>query len=584
MLGNAIRSQTWKAGAAALAAASICYALICAVSSRFNLTPVDDAFISLRYAANWAGGDGLSFNPGERVEGYTNFLLVLLETIAIRCGVDPIQFMTNVGRCSLACLAGVLAVFISRCVLPGRNLLSLAAAIVIALNPVLVCWAHSGLESCLFALLVLLSVVLIINPAGKARATLSAICLILAAMTRPEAVALFPVMCVVVYLNNRAAPNDKDEPRASARAVTQGILGNVSSVHRCHDPYDAGPLHHGRGSECDALLPEEPQHRSIRALVCFVGVFIVGFSVYFTVRWLYYGYPFPNTFYAKLDYGSLQLLKRGLIYVCDFARATPLLSLMVLATVAILRSAPGWVRAFMLLAGVELLVVVYEGGDHFAMYRFMVPVIPLVSVAAIYLCVELARRYGLSEHRASLTILAGVVGIGVSNLMITRQPIRREGEPSTQLKEFVSECAHARDWAEIGRWFQGHAAPDASVCTIAIGAVGYYSGLRIVDPHGIVDETIAHKPADIGSGYPGHEKYDVDYVLSQRPDYLLLVHILTPRPVAEGALDLMVWGQFNREVLNHPTLQEKYRYEVVRIGDRYLNLFARRDLPPLLEG
>src|SRR5262245_49032609 len=34
----------------------------------------DDAFISFRYARNWAEGQGLVWNPGERVEGYTNFL------------------------------------------------------------------------------------------------------------------------------------------------------------------------------------------------------------------------------------------------------------------------------------------------------------------------------------------------------------------------------------------------------------------------------------------------------------------------------------------------------------------------------
>nr|MBC8422663.1 hypothetical protein [bacterium] len=34
----------------------------------------EDAFISFRYAANLLDGHGLVFNPGERVEGYTNFL------------------------------------------------------------------------------------------------------------------------------------------------------------------------------------------------------------------------------------------------------------------------------------------------------------------------------------------------------------------------------------------------------------------------------------------------------------------------------------------------------------------------------
>ena len=39
----------------------------------------DDAFISFRYALNLSEGHGLVFNPGyERVEGYTNFLWVVI--------------------------------------------------------------------------------------------------------------------------------------------------------------------------------------------------------------------------------------------------------------------------------------------------------------------------------------------------------------------------------------------------------------------------------------------------------------------------------------------------------------------------
>ncbi|MCY3959730.1 MAG: hypothetical protein OXG65_15775, partial [Chloroflexi bacterium] len=37
----------------------------------------DDAFISFRYVRNLLEGHGLVFNPGEYVEGYTNFLWVL---------------------------------------------------------------------------------------------------------------------------------------------------------------------------------------------------------------------------------------------------------------------------------------------------------------------------------------------------------------------------------------------------------------------------------------------------------------------------------------------------------------------------
>jgi hypothetical protein len=39
---------------------------------------VDDSFITYRYAENLVAGNGLVFNVGERVEGYTNFLWTLL--------------------------------------------------------------------------------------------------------------------------------------------------------------------------------------------------------------------------------------------------------------------------------------------------------------------------------------------------------------------------------------------------------------------------------------------------------------------------------------------------------------------------
>src|SRR5215208_1233784 len=52
---------------------------------------IDDAFISFRYAANLAHGHGLVFNPGERVEGYTDFLWTVLIAAFMKVGIDPGQ-------------------------------------------------------------------------------------------------------------------------------------------------------------------------------------------------------------------------------------------------------------------------------------------------------------------------------------------------------------------------------------------------------------------------------------------------------------------------------------------------------------
>ena len=57
----------------------------------------DDAFISFRYAQNLVEGAGLTWNPGERVEGYTNFLWTLLMTLPFWLNLDPVLFSQALG-------------------------------------------------------------------------------------------------------------------------------------------------------------------------------------------------------------------------------------------------------------------------------------------------------------------------------------------------------------------------------------------------------------------------------------------------------------------------------------------------------
>ncbi len=51
---------------------------------------VDDTFICFRYAANWLAGEGLVFNPGERVEGYSDFLWVVISAGFMAMGVPAL--------------------------------------------------------------------------------------------------------------------------------------------------------------------------------------------------------------------------------------------------------------------------------------------------------------------------------------------------------------------------------------------------------------------------------------------------------------------------------------------------------------
>lgn len=53
--------------------------------------PFDDDFICYRYARNWILGQGLVFNPGERFEGFTNPLWVMLLAAGMKLGLDPVD-------------------------------------------------------------------------------------------------------------------------------------------------------------------------------------------------------------------------------------------------------------------------------------------------------------------------------------------------------------------------------------------------------------------------------------------------------------------------------------------------------------
>ena len=53
-----------------------------AIDGKRYFSLFDDAMISMRYAWNFSHGSGLVWNPGEFVEGYTNFLMTLIMSIA----------------------------------------------------------------------------------------------------------------------------------------------------------------------------------------------------------------------------------------------------------------------------------------------------------------------------------------------------------------------------------------------------------------------------------------------------------------------------------------------------------------------
>src|SRR5688572_19988959 len=68
----------------------------------------DDSFISMRYAERLLEGKGLTWNDGERVEGYSNFLWVLAVAAVGAFGVDMLAAARALGiACFVVCMSAI---------------------------------------------------------------------------------------------------------------------------------------------------------------------------------------------------------------------------------------------------------------------------------------------------------------------------------------------------------------------------------------------------------------------------------------------------------------------------------------------
>lgn len=121
----------------------------------FRAYAADDSFITFRYARNLARGLGVVWNPGEPpVEGYSNFLWMLLASSAIKLGIDPLAAARAV---AILCYGGSLVAVRALAIRAGgsRGAANLAA-LGFAAIPAYAYWAVSGLETLSVVLLSLL--------------------------------------------------------------------------------------------------------------------------------------------------------------------------------------------------------------------------------------------------------------------------------------------------------------------------------------------------------------------------------------------------------------------------------------------
>jgi arabinofuranosyltransferase len=123
--------------------------------SALHAEGLDDAYISYRYALNLVGGEGLVYNPGERLEGYSNLLWVLAAALLLQVAA-PENLHAAVTGLNALLAAAALLVFHAEMRRRAGGFAAAAAAACWAFYPFLWPWIGSGLESLAMVLLQLL--------------------------------------------------------------------------------------------------------------------------------------------------------------------------------------------------------------------------------------------------------------------------------------------------------------------------------------------------------------------------------------------------------------------------------------------
>jgi hypothetical protein len=450
----------------------------------------DDCFISFRYAQHLVAGEGLVWNPGERVEGYTNFLWVLLLAGGLFVGIPPEIFSVAVGVVSGTGLLAAVFLFSAR--EWGRDdLFVWVAPLALAANRSFTGWSSGGLETMFFSLLVFLAFAAYLRERDRDSSgpVVSSLLFAAATLTRPEG-ALF--------------------------ACIAGALFGVEILQR---------------------------RRSLRAGLIWATPLAVMVGTHLLWRYAYYGAWLPNSFHAKVPGVWWE---QGWRYLTLFAEDYRIVWFLPGVVAAVLLGRRFAHVLFASAISAYLIYVAGVGGDRFE-FRFLVVVLPYL----YWLIADGLRRIaglGVVKPRVQAVLrtlaVAAAAALILTTLGASFRSVAEEPRYGVASLEVIRDYANRR--ADTGRFLRGlidaGIIPEDAVLGVSgAGALPYYTGWPTVDLLGINDKIVARMPiAD--RGVIGHERWAPYDYLAKRQVAILDIfnrlvfddNILAGRPRVRG--------------------------------------------------
>ncbi len=451
---------------------------------------VDDPYITFRYAANLLAGHGPVFNIGERVEGYTSPLHLLLSAILLL--IAPSVDILFKAKCASLLFAGVMlaqtGMLARRSGLGGWG--ALLAQALVALNINFALAGVNALETTLYGSVLLGGLLVFHREIRRGRGILSGLLFFGATLARPEAALVTAALLIVRLLWMRR---------------------------------ERLPLRFAAGWLLLFLVP--------------VALLEIG-------RWSYYGQLVPNTYFAKAQ-PLMQSLSGGAEYPLRAMSPTPTVIPVFLHHLSLLNA--GNLLAFhslqqknvrsdffnllmpllfwglaiwglwrtrrRILGSISLAVtaavlvfVLKAGGDWMYGWRFMAPILPLLAVSQAHAVRALSRRLsarmsarrarGLSPRQIAAFCGTLMVILWLVSCVKTNHYSWKSAQFSTQGSRLLQASeGYGPLWVKGASYIRQLPRGTA----VAYSEMGYagYSNLdkSLLDIRGLTDRQIAHLPA-----------------------------------------------------------------------------------------
>jgi arabinofuranosyltransferase len=438
------------------------------LSWSFLFQNVDDAYISYRYGKNLMNGNGLVYNQGEYVEGYTNFLWTIITAPFTKFGsVDVAVFSSILGLCisifNLLLIAMISKEF-SGSLADYTKYLLLLPSLFLALDDSIAFWAIGGMEFPVYTLFILGVIYnyFKINEDGR-HLRYIILFLICCTLTRPEGNMIYAITAAHMFLYRKKINNFK---KVFAR------------------------------------------------MIFYYAVFCLA---YYGFKYFYYGQIIPNTFYAKgvTDWKMNFVLGTKYLALCTGTRMYIFIFILFIPFKKVFKE---FKYSYLILFSlIYIIYLVAVGGDWMIANRFFVPVLPILYVLSVIGFINVIvkiKEYYKNDVKARKFANMAIIFMSVMLFTVTLSFLEYK-----QLIIKDNNTRYEMQWSMFGKWLKSNVSPNTVIAVGPAGKIPYYSELYTIDMWGLNDEHIAKRKSTRLQA--GHKKFDFEYVLSLNPEFII---------------------------------------------------------------